>query len=97
QHPSESGRDRPVPGSAFDVEDHADILRRVLEVGDGTFGRGVCPNIELWRLETVQRQDRADLRTVVASVMRELSERHPELHIHLAPLVVDLLIEVDLL
>src|SRR2546427_722536 len=68
-----------------------------LEVGDCTFGGGVRPHIELRRLEAVQRQDRADLRPVVASVVRELSERHPELHIHLAPLVVDLLIEVDVL
>src|SRR5438045_9536539 len=30
-------------------------------------------------------------------MVRELSERHPELQVHLAPLVMDLLIEVDLL
>src|SRR5206468_12636593 len=68
-----------------------------LEVGDGTFCPGVRPHIELWRLEAVQGQDRPDLRAVVASVVRELSERDPELQIHLAPLVVFLLIEVDVL
>src|SRR4051794_21739459 len=74
-----------------------DILRRVLEVGDRTFGGRVRPYIELGRLEALQRQERADLRAVVASVVRELGERYPELEVHLAPLVVNLLIEVDLL
>src|SRR5438309_3089870 len=66
-----------------------------LEVLDGAFRGRVGPHVQLRRLEAVKRKDRADLRTVIAPVMRELSERHPELHIHLAPLVVDLLIEVD--
>src|SRR5206468_2162906 len=96
-HPPELARYRALYRRALDVEDHADILRRRLKGGDGTFGGGVRPDVELRRLEAVQRQDRADLRAVVAPVVRELSERHPELQIHLAPLVVDLLIEVDLL
>src|SRR6266852_4280172 len=66
-----------------------------LERRAGTFGGRVRPHVELRSLEAVHRQDRADLRAVIASVMRELSERYPELQVELAALVVDPLIEVD--
>src|SRR2546427_5714312 len=68
-----------------------------LEACERTFGHRVRPYVEVWYVEAVQRQDRADLRSVVAAVMRELCERYPELEFGLAPFVPDPAVEVEVL
>src|SRR5438093_5361198 len=65
-----------------------------LEARERTFGDRVRPHVELRYVEAAQRQDRADLRAMVAPVVRKLRERYPEVELGLAPLVADPTIEI---